>query len=146
VAESFLSYYPVEDMSKVARDDIVKYLGALVKVAGADGLDDREKAAAIQVVKSFGLDERVFPEAAGLASKDFKGILGNSDLIALLGPYLIRDSVLLSSADGKLSAAEKKAVLAAGKQLGIKPAKVEKIIEAVKTHQKAMALWQTAVS
>jgi uncharacterized tellurite resistance protein B-like protein len=142
----FLTEYPVADISKIGAEDRVRYCAGLVKVASSDGLDEKERQAVHDLAGNIGLTAADIDRAEEMAGeKDFGELFGHSTVMEIFAPFLIRDSMIISAADGVLSDEEVASAIREGKQLGIKEEKIRRIAKAIRLSMEALLVWKKAI-
>ena len=141
----FLTEYPVADISKIGTEDRVRYCAGLIKVAGSDGLDEKERQAIHDLADDIGLTAEDIDRAEQMAGeKEFGELFGRSTVMEIFAPFLIRDSMITSAADGVLSDEEVASAIREGKQLGVKEKKIRRIAEAIRLSMEALLAWKEA--
>ena len=76
--------------------------------------------------------------------KEFGELFGRSTVMEIFAPFLIRDSMITSAADGVLSDEEVASAIREGKQLGVKEKKIRRIAEAIRLSMEALLAWKEA--
>jgi hypothetical protein len=144
IMESFISAYPVENASKVKASDWQRYVAALIKVAGTDGLVASEKKAILAELEKRRMPASTFAAAKALSRLPFDELLGGKEAARLLGPFLIRDLALVSGSDGVISRRERGAIREAARAMGIRAPRVRKVLDSVRLYRKAEKAWGSA--
>jgi hypothetical protein len=115
--------YWFEDPSRVGREDLQRYLAALLRLAALDGLTEQEDRLVQAAAAGLGVDaagvERAWQVASDVAvsSEELVGALRDGGLRACL----IRDAYRIAAADGTISRGEVEELSRLAEVLGVGP-------------------------
>ncbi|MCD4674276.1 MAG: hypothetical protein K8R77_16560 [Anaerolineaceae bacterium] len=141
LTNSFLKEYPIQAVNRIHEWDVVNYFACLIKVAGADSLSPSEKEAIIKLIDFFQDSADIFDKAIEKIHLSFNELLGNCDVLKIIAPFLIRDSIMISFADNRFTPEEEDKMLEMASVLKVSENMISIIYNAFNLYLQAEEEW-----
>jgi len=139
----FLTTYPVQEVTK---QDTITYISLLISIAEIDGMDQDESDAIKKLIENNKWEKDVFDLALAKGNVSIETLNFTQDFIEVVGPYVIRDLLVIAYISNGFSNAENEHIQLISQKFGVSQESYTRIKQAINSQYEAISNWSHAIS
>jgi hypothetical protein len=139
----FLTTYPVQEVTK---QDAITYVSLLISMAEIDGMDQDESDAIKLLIENNKWEKDVYDLALAKGNVSIESLNLSQDFIEVVGPYVIRDLLVIAYISNGFSNAENEHVQLISQKFGVSQENYIRIKQAINSQYEAISNWSHAIS